>query len=54
MEDKNQFEIIKNNYEEKKVSKMIVNGKEQEGNIISAEDTRDNQQLNVTIYTQND
>ena len=54
MEDKNQFETIKNNYEEMKVSKLIVNGKEQEGNIISAEDTRDNQQLNVTIYTKKD
>jgi hypothetical protein len=54
MDDENQFELIKNNYKEMKVSKMIVNGKEQAGNIISAEDTKNTQQLNVTVYTQND
>ena len=54
MEDDVQFDAIKNNYKEMKVSKMIVNGKEQEGNIISAEVTKDNQQLNVTVYTQNE
>jgi len=53
MEDDVQFDSIKNNYKEMKVSKMIVNGKEQEGNIISAEVTKDSQQLNVTVYTQN-
>ncbi|MGC6175017.1 hypothetical protein [Lacrimispora sp. 38-1] len=54
METENKFETIKNSYKEMKVSKMIVNGKEQAGNIISAEDTKDTQQLNVTIYTKND
>jgi hypothetical protein len=54
MEDDVQFDSIKNNYKEMKVSKMIVNGKEQEGNIISAEVTKDSQQLNVTVYTQNE
>jgi len=54
MEDDVQFDSIKNNYKEMKVSKMIVNGKEQEGNIISAEVTKDNQQLNVAVYTQNE
>lgn len=54
MEDNVQFDSIKNNYKEMKVSKMIVNGKEQEGNIISAEVTKDSQQLNVTVYTQNE
>ncbi|MDF2889563.1 MAG: hypothetical protein K0R23_3948 [Lacrimispora sp.] len=54
MEDDKQFDLIKSNYKEMKVSKMIVNGKEQEGNVISAEVTKDNQQLNVTVYTQNE
>jgi len=54
MEDDVQFDSIKNNYKEMKVSKLIVNGKEQEGNIISAEVTKDNQQLNVAVYTQNE
>ncbi|GLB32298.1 hypothetical protein LAD12857_42210 [Lacrimispora amygdalina] len=54
MDGENKFEAIKSNYKEMKVSKIIVNGKEQAGNIISAEDTKDTQQLNVTIYTQND
>jgi len=54
MEDDVQFDSIKNNYKEMKVSKMIVNGKEQEGNIISAEVTKDSQQLNVAVYTQNE
>lgn len=54
MEDDVQFDSIKNNYKEMKVSKMVVNGKEQEGNIISAEVTKDSQQLNVTVYTQNE
>ncbi len=54
MDGENKFEAIKNNYKEMKVSRIIVNGKEQAGNIISSEDTKDTQQLNVTIYTQND
>ncbi|MFV0239109.1 MAG: hypothetical protein ACK5H4_03580 [Lacrimispora sphenoides] len=38
-------------YKEVEVNKMIVNGKEQAGNIINAEDTKDRQELNVTVYT---
>ncbi|MDK2967534.1 MULTISPECIES: hypothetical protein [Lacrimispora] len=54
MVDKDDFEAMKSNYKEMKVSKMVVNGKEREGNVIHPEDTRDSQQLNVTVYTQND
>ncbi|RDY31895.1 hypothetical protein [Lachnotalea glycerini] len=39
-------------YKEVKINKMIVNGKEQEGNIILAEDTKGKTELNVTVYTQ--
>ena len=39
-------------YKEIKIGKMIVNGKEQKGNIISSEDTKNKQELHVTIYTQ--
>ncbi|GEM_PF-742634 len=38
-------------YKEVEVKKMIINGKEQAGNIINAEDTKDRQELNVTVYT---
>lgn len=38
-------------YKEVEVNKMIINGKEQAGNIINAEDTKDRQELNVTVYT---
>lgn len=38
-------------YKEVEVNKMIINGKEQAGNIINAEDTKDKQELNVTVYT---
>ncbi|HBE85492.1 MAG TPA: hypothetical protein DDW53_08715 [Lachnoclostridium sp.] len=38
-------------YKEVEVNKMIINGKEQTGNIINAEDTKDRQELNVTVYT---
>lgn len=38
-------------YKEVEVNKMIINGKEQAGNIINAEDTKDMQELNVTVYT---
>ncbi len=38
-------------YKEVEVNKMIINGKEQTGNIINAEDTKDMQELNVTVYT---
>lgn len=40
-------------YKEVKIKKMIINGKEQEGSIIKAEDTTDKQELNITLYTQN-
>lgn len=39
-------------YKEVKINKMIVNGKEQAGNIISTEDSKEKQELNVTVYTQ--
>lgn len=39
-------------YKEIKINKMLINGKEQEGNVISAEDTADKQELNITVYTQ--
>jgi hypothetical protein len=52
-EIKNEIEEIKDaKYKEIKINKMIVNGKEQAGNIISAEDTKDMQELNITVYTQ--
>lgn len=38
-------------YKEVEVNKMIINGKEQAGNIINAEDTKDMQELNITVYT---
>ncbi len=44
-------EINEIKYKEVEVNKMIVNGKEQAGNIINAEDTKDRQELNVTVYT---
>lgn len=43
---------LKTKYKEVKINKMIVNGKEQAGNVISAEDTKEKQELNVTVYTQ--
>ncbi|WP_077611673.1 hypothetical protein [Clostridium sp. Marseille-P2415] len=52
MEKEDQNEINDAKYKEIKINKMIINGKEQEGNIISAEDTKDKQELNVTVYTQ--
>ncbi len=39
-------------YKEVKINKMIVNGKEQDGNIISVEDSKEKSELNVTVYTQ--
>lgn len=52
MELKNEDNKIDSSYKEVKINKMIVNGKEQEGNIIEAEDTKNVQELNVTVYTQ--
>ena len=52
MEDKSRNkEINDTKYQEVKINKMIINGKEQAGNIINAEDTRGKQELNVTVYT---
>lgn len=47
------FEELKTKYKEVKIDKMIVNGREQVGNIISGDDTKEKQELNVTLYTQN-
>ncbi len=49
-ESKNK-EINDTKYKEVKINKMIINGKEQAGNIINAEDTNGKQELNVTVYT---
>lgn len=38
-------------YKELSISKMIVNGKEQNGNMILADMTKDRQIINVTVYT---
>lgn len=43
---------LKTKYKKVKINKMMVNGKEQGGNVISAEDTKEKQELNVTVYTQ--
>ncbi|HCD42706.1 MAG TPA: hypothetical protein DEQ64_03005 [Lachnoclostridium sp.] len=45
------MEINDTKYKEVEVNKIIINGKEQAGNIINAEDTKDKQELNVTVYT---
>ncbi|ADL05445.1 hypothetical protein [Lacrimispora saccharolytica] len=44
-------EINDTQYKEVEINKMIINGKEQAGNIINAEDTRGKQEINVTVYT---
>lgn len=54
MESENKGNIIDSQYKEIKINKMIVNGKEQEGNIIDGDDTKNIQELNVTVYTQNE
>lgn len=54
MENEKNFETIKEKYKEMKVSKIVVNGEEHEGNVINAEDAAKSQQLNVTVYTQNE
>jgi len=46
------MEIYNKDYKEVKIKKMVVDGKEQEGNIIYAEDTKNKQELHVTIFTQ--
>lgn len=43
---------LKAKYKEVKIDKMIVNGIEIKGNVISKEDTKGLQELNVTVYTQ--
>ncbi|WP_349673025.1 hypothetical protein [Lacrimispora sp.] len=54
MESETNFDTIKDKYKELKVSKIIVNGEEHQGNVINAEATKDTQQLNVNVYTQNE
>jgi hypothetical protein len=54
MENENKSDIIDSGYKEIKINKMIVNGKEQDGNIIDGGDTKNIQELNVTVYTQNE
>ncbi len=52
MEDESRNkEINDTKYQEVEINKMIINGKEQAGNIINAEDTKGKQELNVTVYT---
>ena len=52
MEDESRNkEINDTKYKEVEINKMIVNGKEQAGNIINAEDTKGKQEINVTVYT---
>ena len=46
------MEIDNKDYKEMVISKMVIDGKEQSGNMIRAEDTMEKQQLNVTIYAQ--
>lgn len=46
------MEIDNKDYKEVKIKKMVVDGKEQDGNMIYAKDTKDKQQLYVTIYTE--
>lgn len=46
------IEIDGKTYKEVKINKLIINGKEQGSQIISADETKSNQELNVTIYTQ--
>lgn len=54
MERENKNDIFDSQYKEIKINKMIVNGKEQEGNIIDGDETKNIQELNVTVYTQNE
>ncbi|GLC80522.1 hypothetical protein [Lacrimispora brassicae] len=52
MEDESRNkEINDTKYKEVEINKMIINGKEQAGNIINAEDTKGKQEINVTVYT---
>jgi len=44
--------VIDSNYKEVQINKMIINGKEQEGNLITIDDTRGKQEINVKVYTQ--
>ena len=39
-------------YREVKIDKLIINGKEQQGQIIPADATIGKQEINVTVYTQ--
>jgi hypothetical protein len=40
------------NYKEVQIREMLVDGKKQEGNIITIDDTQGKQKINVTVYTQ--
>ncbi|MFL0197712.1 hypothetical protein ACJDU8_19385 [Clostridium sp. WILCCON 0269] len=39
-------------YKQVKISKMVINGKEKEGSIISSEDTTSGNDTTVTIFTE--
>ncbi|MEY8355921.1 hypothetical protein AALB39_21550 [Lachnospiraceae bacterium 54-53] len=45
-------DLIGANYKEVKINKIIIDGKEQAGNIISAEDTKDKHELSVAVFTE--
>lgn len=47
-----QIEIDGKTYKEVKINKLVINGKEQQGQIISSDTTDHVQEINVTIYTQ--
>lgn len=44
-------EINGKNYKEVKINKLVINGKEQQGQIIPADATKGAQEINVTVYT---
>lgn len=50
-QEKKNEELLDSKYKEVKINKIIIDGKEQEGNIINSEDTKDKQELNITVYT---
>ncbi|WP_070001154.1 hypothetical protein [Cellulosilyticum sp. I15G10I2] len=46
------IEIDGKTYQEVKIKKLVINGKEQHGQIISADAADNAQEISVTIYTQ--
>lgn len=40
------------NYKEVQIKEMLIDGKKQEGNIITIDNTKGKQEINVTVYTQ--